>query len=258
MVPCAARRSTDSVASAISSDEPSVAARPHALRRREQADELRAKLLVVVLPAVEQIALEAEQPDFLDEGVGRQQRSEVVLMARVGRAAPHHAVALRAEAAGHDHAGNAGEQDERQHLPAEPRHQAADRRQRDQRLADADHLEHDAERARADFVVRVAQRVVGLGVFEALDVERCGFVENPKADAVLQRVAEQLARRAVDGLNERRARSRCRPAARAASPALRYASSALWKPAGDRARDFVDAAACRPTASRPARAPAGR
>ena len=178
-------------------------------------------------------------------------------MPRVGRAPPHHAVAFGAEAARHDDAGNAGEQHQRQHLPAQSRHQAADRRQRDQRLADADDLKHHAERPRADFVVRVAQRVVGLGVLEAFDVERRGFVQNPQADAVLQRVAEQLARRAVDRLHERRGDRRCRPAARAASPAggTRRRRSETRRRSRARLRR---AAACRPTASRPARARARR
>ena len=140
-------------------------------------------------------------------------------MPRVGRAPPHDAIPFGAEAARDDDAGNAGEQHQRQHLPSQPRHQAADRRQRDQRLADADDLKHHAERARADFVVRVAQRVVRFGVLEAFDVERRGLVEDPQADAILQRVAEQLARRARTRSARATRRWRCRPAARAASPA---------------------------------------
>ncbi len=239
IVPFAARRRTDSVASAISSAEPSVAARPQALRRASRLTNCARNFLVVVLPALEQIALEPEQADFLDEAVRREDRPEIVLMPRVGRAAPHHAVSFRAEAARHEHAGNAGEQHQRQHLPSEPRHQTADRRQRDDRLADADHLKHHAERARADFVVRVAQRVVGLGVLEALDVERRGLVQNPQADAILQRVAQQLARRAVDGLDERRADGDAdlqREQRR--ERAIRLGR--VLKLAGDRAGDFVD------------------
>jgi hypothetical protein len=37
----------------------------------------------------------------------------------------------------------------------------------------------------------------------AFDVQRAGFLENAKADVVLQLVAEQLARRAVHGLQQR-------------------------------------------------------
>ena len=100
--------------------------------------------------------------------------------------------------------GNAGEQHERQHMPAEPRHEAADRAESDQRLRDADQLKHDAERPRSDFAIRIAERIVGFGVLEAFDIECRSFVEDPKADAVLQRVAEQLARGAVDRLQQRR------------------------------------------------------
>ncbi len=160
-------------------------------------------------------------------------------MPRVGRAPPHDAIAFGAEAARDEDAGNAGQQHKGQNFPSQSGHQTADRRQRDQRLADADDLKHHAERPRSDFVVRIPQRVVRFGVLEAFDVECRGLVEDPQADAILQRVAEQLARRAVHRLHERRAdgdadlqREQRRKRAIRVLCVLKFT--------GDRSRDFVE------------------
>ena len=143
-------------------------------------------------------------------------------MARIGGAAANHPVALGAELAGYDDARHARQQHDRHHVGAQLRHQAADRRQGNQRLSHADHLKHHAKRPRSHFVVGVAQRVVGVGVLEALHVERRCLFQNAQADAVLQCVAQELARRAVDRLQQRcggayghlQAQEQCEPAIR--------------------------------------------